>query len=159
MAFEPIQTQEELDALLKKRLEREREKLTAEISAKYGDYDDLVEKAKAYDEAQEAQKSEAQKAQERIAQLESDIKKRDEADKQRELRKKVAKETGIPEELIQGSDEDSMKAFASQIAEFAKVQTPPAPKEANPGSFSGENNGAENEELLSFKRKLLGQDD
>ena len=57
MAFEPIQTQEEFDAILKKRLEREREKVAAEVSAKYANYDELAEKAKAYDEAQEAQKS------------------------------------------------------------------------------------------------------
>ncbi len=117
MAFEPIESQEQLDAVLKTRLAREREKIKAE----YADYDELAEKAKAYDEAQEAQKSEAQKAQERIAQLEGDIKKRDEADKVREMRKKVAKETGIPEDLIQGTDEESMKAYAAQIAEFAKV--------------------------------------
>ena len=158
MAFEPINTQEELDAILKSRLAREREKVTAEVSSKYADYDELVEKAKAYDEAQEAQKSEAQKAQERIAQLEGDIKKRDEADKQREMRKKVAKETGIPEDLVQGSDEESMKAYAAQIAEFAKVQTPPAPKDPNPGSFSGGDTG-DGDEKRVFARALLGKED
>lgn len=158
MAFEPIQTQEEFDAILKKRLEREREKVTAGVSAKYANYDELAEKAKAYDEAQEAQKSEVQKAQEKIAQLEGDIKKRDEADKQRELRKKVAKETGIPEELIQGSDEESMKAYAAQVAEFAKVQTPAAPKEDNPGAFSS-GEGAGDDEKRAFTRQLLGKED
>ncbi len=158
MAFEPIQTQEEFDAILKKRLEREREKVAAEVSAKYANYDELAEKAKAYDEAQEAQKSEVQKAQEKIAQLEGDIKKRDEADKQRDLRKKVAKETGIPEELIQGSDEESMKAFAAQVADFAKVQKPAAPKEDNPGAFlSGE--GVGDDEKRAFTRQLLGKED
>lgn len=158
MAFEPIQTQEELGAIIKKRLEREREKITAEVSGKYANYDELAEKAKAYDEAQEAQKSEVQKAQEKIAQLEGDIKKRDEADKQHELRKKVAKETGIPEELIQGSDEESMKAYAAQVAEFAKVQTPAAPKEDNPGAFSS-GEGAGDDEKRAFTRQLLGKED
>lgn len=158
MAFEPIQTQEELDAILKKRLEREREKITAEVSGKYANYDELAEKAKAYDEAQEAQKSEAQKAKERIAELESTIKKRDEADKQREMREKVAKEKGIPEELIVGTDEESMAAYADKIAEFAKVQTPPAPKDEKPGSFSlGEGDG--DDEKRAFVRQLLGKDD
>lgn len=157
MAFEPIQTQEELDAVIKKRLEREREKIAAEVSAKYANYDELAEKAKAYDEAQEAQKSEVQKAQEKIAQLEGDIKKRDEADKQREMRAKVAKETGIPESLIQGTDEESMKAYAAQVAEFAKVQTPAAPKEPNPGKFaSGDESKDEQRE---FARALLGKED
>ena len=158
MAFEPIETQEAFDEAIKDRLKREREKVTAEVSSKYADYDELAEKAKAYDEEQEAQKSEAQKAQERIAQLEGDIKKRDEADKAREMRKKVAKETGIPEELIQGSDEESMKAFAKQIAEFAKVQTPAAPKEDKPGAFSS-GEGAGDDDKRAFARQLLGKED
>lgn len=158
MAFEPIETQEAFDEAIKDRLKREREKVTAEVSSKYADYDELVEKAKAYDEAQEAQKSEAQKAQERIAQLEGDIKKRDEADKVREMRKKVAKETSIPEELIQGSDEESMKAYAAQIAEFAKVQTPAGATDPTPGSFSGGDDSSEDDRRI-FARQLLGKED
>lgn len=154
MAFEPIESQEQLDAVLKTRLAREREKIKAE----YADYDELAEKAKAYDEAQEAQKSEVQKAQEKIAQLEGDIKKRDEADKQREMRAKVAKETGIPESLIQGTDEESMKAYAAQVVEFAKVQTPAAPKDDKPGSFSSGEGGGDDEKR-AFVRQLLGKDD
>lgn len=154
MAFEPIESQEQLDAVLKTRLAREREKIKAE----YADYEELAEKAKAYDEAQEAQKSEAQKAQERIAQLEGDIKRRDEADKMREMRKKVAKETNIPEELIQGSDEESMKAYAAQIAEFAKVQTPAGATDPTPGSFSGGDDGSD-DDRRTFARQLLGKDD
>lgn len=153
MAFEPIESQEQLDAVLKTRLAREREKIKAE----YADYDELAKKAKAYDEAQEAQKSEAQKAQERIAQLEGDIKKRDEADKGREMRKKVAKETGIPEDLIQGTDEESMKAYAAQIAEFAKVQTPAGAPDPTPGSFSGSEDGA-SDDKRDFVRALFGKE-
>lgn len=145
MAFEPIESQEQLDAVLKTRLAREREKIKAE----YADYDELAEKAKAYDEAQEAQ--------ERIAQLEGDIKKRDEADKVRELRKKVAKETGIPEDLIQGADEESMKAYAAQIAEFAKVQTPAGAPDLTPGSFSGSEDGA-SDDKRDFVRALFGKE-
>lgn len=154
MAFEPIESQEQLDAVLKIRLEREREKVKAE----YADYDELAKKAKAYDESQETQKSEAQKAQERIAQLEGDLRKRDEADKQREMRARVAKERGIPEALIQGADEESMKAFADQIAEFAKVQTPAAPKEDNPGAFSS-GDGAGDDEKRAFACQLLGKEE
>lgn len=154
MAFEPIQTQEELDEVLKGRLAREREKVKAE----YADYDQLAEKAKAYDEAQEASKSELQKANEKIAKLEGDAQKRAEADKQREIRSKVAKETGVPESLIQGADEEAMKAYAAQVAEFAKVQVPTAPKEPNPGSFAA-GDGAGDDENRAFARQLLGKED
>lgn len=153
MAFEPIESQEQLDAVLKTRLAREREKIKAE----YADYDELAEKAKAYDEAQEANKTELQKANDRIAALEGEKKKREEADKQREMREKVSKETGIPADLISGADEESMTSYAKKLAEFAKVQTPAAPKDPNPGKFSsGEGT---NDEQREFARALLGKED
>ena len=156
MAFEPINTQEEFDQKLKERLAREREKVTAETNAKYADYSELAEKAKAYDEAQEANKTELQKANDRIAALEGEKKKREEADKQREIREKVSKETGIPADLISGADEESMTSYAKKLAEFAKVQTPAAPKDPNPGKFSsGEGT---NDEQREFARALLGKD-
>lgn len=157
MAFEPINTQEELDAVLKTRLAREREKVAAEYAAKYGDYDDLKAKATAYDEAEEASKTELQKAQEEIAKLTSEKKEREEADRLSELRKKVAKEKGIPEDLIVGTDEESMAAFADRMAEFAKVQTPPAPKDPTPGSFAT-NTGDADSEMRSFAAALLGKE-
>ncbi len=96
MAFEPIETQEAFDAALKARLERERRKVEGEIEAKYADYGELAEKAKAYDEAREAEKSELEKANERIAALEGEKAKREEADKAAALRRKVASEKGVP---------------------------------------------------------------
>ena len=54
-------TQEQVDAIVAERLKRER--------AKYADYDDLKTKATKYDEAEEASKSELQKATEKAAAL------------------------------------------------------------------------------------------
>ena len=57
MAFKPIETQEDLDIIVGERLKREREK--------YADYEALKEKAAKYDQAEEASKSELQKATEK----------------------------------------------------------------------------------------------
>lgn len=154
MAFEPIESQEALDEVIKDRLKREREKVKAE----YADYDDLKKKAAAYDEAQEANKTELQKAQDRVAELEGAAKKREEADKQRELREKVAKEKGIPADLIVGTDEESMAAYADKIAEYAKIQTPAGAIDPTPGSFSGGDDGR-NDEKRAFVRSLFGKEE
>ena len=104
MAFEPINTQEEFDAAIKARLERER--------AKFSDYDELKEQAEA--------------ARKRV-------------EKRRAALDKVARETGVPAELISGDDEESMAASAKAIAEFAKA--PAAPQMGEAGKFAGEEDG------------------
>jgi hypothetical protein len=55
---EPTLTQEELDAIVKKRIARER--------AKYSDYDELKTKAKELDDLREAKKSETEKLQSKL---------------------------------------------------------------------------------------------
>ena len=55
-------TQQELDALIRDRLARDRQSR----DGKYADYDDLKDKAEKYAEYEEAQKSELQKAQEAV---------------------------------------------------------------------------------------------
>lgn len=157
MEFEPIETQEQLDAVLKDRLERERKKVREKVLSEFSDYEDIKKKAQAYDEAQEANKTELQKAQERISELEGAAKKRDEADRQREARAKVAKEKGLPENLIMGADEEAMNAFADQLLEFVKVQKPAAPIDKTAGSFPQGNEG--NDEKREFARELLGSRD
>lgn len=117
MAFEPISTQEEFDAAIKARLERER--------AKFSDYDELKEKAEA--------------ARKRVEELEQAEEARKGDEKRRAALDKVAKETGVPAELISGDDEESMAASAKAIAEFAKA--PAAPQMGEAGKFAGEENG------------------
>ena len=59
MSFTPIETQEKFDEAIKERLARER--------AKFADYDELKAKAAKFDEAEEARKSDLEKANERIS--------------------------------------------------------------------------------------------
>ena len=120
-------TQEEVDALIKKRLARVKSDAPA-------DYEELKSKAQKFDELQEANKTEEQKATEQLEQLKSDIAKRDTLDKQRALKAQVSKETGVPVDLISGANEEEMKEFAEKVAQFAKKDS--APVLSNAGKFA-----------------------
>ena len=115
-------TQEEVNSFLAKD-----RKQTAE---KYADYEALKEKAARLDEIEAANKSELEKANEKAAQLESELKAIKEAEKIREIRESVAKETGIPAHLLTGSTKEECEAQATAIADYAKPTPYPAVKDA-----------------------------
>ena len=102
-------------------------KVRRETREKFADYDDLAKKAKAYDDAQEAAKSELEKAQEAAAaaKAEADALRAEKAHAQ--LVAKVSAATGVPASLISGDDEESMTATAKAIAEFAKASSTAVP--------------------------------
>lgn len=104
-------TQDEVNAIVGKRL--------AEEKSKFADYDVLKAKADKFDEAEEASKTELQKATERANNLESELNAFKEAEKLRTLRETVAKDTGIPANLITGTTEDECKAQAEAIKAYA----------------------------------------
>lgn len=81
--FKAPANQAELNAIIKQRVDRER--------AKYADYDDLKTKAAEYDATVQASKSEAEKANDRLAALEREL----ENTKSSALRTRVAAEFGI----------------------------------------------------------------
>lgn len=116
-------TQAELDAVVKDRLKREREK--------YSDYEDLKAKAAKFDEAEEANKTELQKVTERAKALEDELNGLKEAEKLRTMRAAVAKETGIPANLLTGSTEDEFKAQAEAIKAFAQPQGYPKVRDSS----------------------------
>jgi hypothetical protein len=116
-------TQAELDAVVKDRLKREREK--------YSDYEDLKAKAAKFDEAEEANKTELQKVTERAKALEDELNGLKEAEKLRTMRAAVAKETGIPANLLTGSTEDECKAQAEAIKAFAQPQGYPKVRDSS----------------------------
>ena len=108
-------TQSELSAIVADRLGREQEK--------YQDYATLKEKADKYDAEQEAGKTELQKATERAAALQAQVEAYTKADNLRSIREKVSQETGVPANLLYGEDEDSCKAQAQAILNYAKPQS------------------------------------
>lgn len=104
-------TQEEVNAIVGKRL--------AEEKGKFADYEDLKAKASKFDEMEEANKSELQKATERASALEAELNGLKKAEEVRVMREAIAKETGIPSNLLTGSTEEECKAQAEAIKAFA----------------------------------------
>ena len=105
-------TQAEMNAIIADRLNRER--------TKYADYDALKAKAQQFDAAQEAGKSELQKATEKAASLQAQVDSLTKANTLRDLRTKVSTETGVPADLLTGDTEEACKAQATAILKFAK---------------------------------------
>lgn len=99
---------------LAERLER------AKRSAKPADYDALVEKARQFDEAADAQKSEAEKAAERIAELEAELAE----SKATALRAAAAAEADVPVSLITASTEEEIKAQVKALKDWLGDKKP-----------------------------------
>ena len=123
-------TQEQVDAIVADRLKRER--------AKYADYDDLKAKATKFDEMEEAEKTELQKATEKADALQAQLDQITKSNKVRDLRMKVSKETGVPYDLLSGEDEESCKTQAEAILKFANPNGYPKVKDSGePSHVSG----------------------
>ena len=109
-------TQEELNATISDRLKREREK--------YADYAELKKKAEAYDKYTEASKTELQKATDKVTELQKELDDIKQAEAVRAIREKVAKETGVPANLLSGSTEEDCRTQAEGIKAFANPSYP-----------------------------------
>lgn len=118
--FKAINTQEELDALIKDRIERERKS----ISEKYSDYDELKKRNAEY-EAQVCKLSEASKSfeadkavfEKQISELSSKVKSY-ETDS---AKTRIALEMGLPYEMasrLAGNTEEEIRKDAESLAKF-----------------------------------------
>lgn len=104
--FKAITSQEELNAALKERLDRER--------AKFKDYGDLKAKAEKFDEIEAASKSE----QERSAEALSTAERRAQEAESRALRLEIAAEKGLTPaqaERLVGTNRDELEADADEL--------------------------------------------
>lgn len=104
-------TQAEVDAIVGDRLKRDRQK--------YADYDALKEKAEKFDAMEEANKSELQKAIERGDALQNELNTMKAANTVRDMREKVAEETGVPASLLTANTEEECAEQARAILEYA----------------------------------------
>lgn len=110
-------TQADIDRIVQERLTRER--------AKFADYETLKEKASKYDQVEEANKSELQKATERALALENELNGLKKANEIRQIKEKVAGATGVPLHLLTGETEEACTAQAKAIMEFASGNAKP----------------------------------
>lgn len=122
-------TQAELDSIIADRLTRER--------AKFADYDTLKDKAAKYDEAEQANKTELQKATEKVTELQQELDGMKAAKALQEMRDKVAKETGIPSNLLTAGTEEDCKAQAEAIKAFKESGAPKYPNVKDKGEIRG----------------------
>ena len=117
--FKVIETQEQLDAIIKTRLDREK--------AKYSDYDTLSEKIKKLETENtslkqtitEKETSESTTAS-KIADLEKDVT----TWKQKSLKQQIAMRNGLPFDLadrLQGDSEESLNEDAERLASLVTV--------------------------------------
>lgn len=107
-------TQAELDATIGERLAREREK--------YADYEALKEKAAKFDAAEEAAKTELQKAQDQAAEYKKTVDKLQGEISTRNAREKIAKEKGVPAHLLTGATEEECVKQADSLLEWHGTQ-------------------------------------
>lgn len=121
-AQEKTFTQEDVDRIVKERLARAKATPPA-------DYDELKAKAAKYDEAQEAAKTELERANERAAKAERALADAQAAIEHTELVAKVSKETGVPASLLHGSTEEELTASASAISDYVKASAPGYPRD------------------------------
>ena len=115
-------TQTELDTIVRDRLQRERNK--------YADYDAYKEKAEKFDAAEEARKSELQKATERVTALETELNALKKSNEVRAIRDQVAKETGVPATLLTADTEEACREQAEAIKAFAQPSGYPVVNDA-----------------------------
>ena len=90
-------------------------RIVANRVAKYADYEELKEKAGKFDAAEEANKSELQKAQEKAAALQSQVDSMKKAEQVRKIRDEVSQETGVPASLLTGETKEECETQASAI--------------------------------------------
>ena len=117
--FKAPQTQEELDQLIQKRIQR--------VEGKYKDYPDLKERASKYDALEAEKGSDVEKLTRRAEQAEkraADAEAKISAVERRELVRDIADELGLPKKLIsrvQGDDEEAIRADITELLDGLPV--------------------------------------
>ena len=137
-------TQDEVNAIVGKRL--------AEEKSKFSDYEDLKAKAQKFVEMEEANKSELQRATERATALETELNAMKKAEEVRSTREKVAKDTGVPSNLLTGSTEEECKAQAEAIKAYA---TPNGYPKVKDGGETPKPNGTARQQFADFMSQIF----
>jgi len=108
--FEPITSQDDLNKVISERIQRER--------AKYADYKDVKAKAAKLDEIENSNRTEAEKHQARVTELESELN----AVRSESMRLRIASEHGITDAddialFLTGTDEETLTKQAKRLSD------------------------------------------
>lgn len=139
-------TQAELDEIVSERLKRER--------SKYEGYEELKSKAAKFDELEEASKIELQKATERAEKLKAELDSMKKSEELRQIKEKVAKETGVPSSLLTGETEDACNEQAKAILAFANPTG--YPNLTDGGEISNAPKGTTKQQFAEWANSALG---
>jgi len=140
--FKTIETQEELDNIIKDRLDRNTKKITAEVTKQFEGYispDDAAKSKKALEDEISKLTAQITEKDTKIA----DITAKNTAYETAAVKAKIAREYGIPAELadrISGTNEDEYKADAENLAKFVAAGKPTAPMFSAEPSGKGQAN-------------------
>ena len=104
-------TQEQVNAIVGDRVKQER--------SKYLDYESLKDKAAKFDAAEEANKTELQKATEKADALQKELDALKAEGAVRQIREEVATANGVPASLLSGTTKEDCEAQAKALLEFA----------------------------------------
>jgi hypothetical protein len=123
----PPATQDDLNRIIKERVDRER--------AKYADYQDLKSKASKFDQLTEAQKSEVQRATERAEALERELTAIRTKEQIATWKSQVADATGVPVDVLAGSTLEELQAHGEKLKPLIAASNRDRAVLANPGDM------------------------
>lgn len=154
--FKVIETQEQFDAAIKDRLNRQSEKHAKELSeltAKYADYDGLKTKVTDYETKIAALEESAKTHDSKVKELETAISERDAkiaAQATAALKAGIAREFNLPYEMasrINGTTEEEIRKDAETLSKAFGSRAP---------LFNPEQHSSENSEEAAYKKLLQG---
>lgn len=158
MAFKPIETQEELDNIIKARLNREKEsldkKIREEVKAEYQSQinelstfktqiEDLQKEIAGYKSTIETEKATQETDKQTIADLQAKI----EGFETANLKTRIALNHGLPFDFanrLNGTTEDEITADAEKMADFFVQNKPQPPLKTAEPSLTGEDAAYQN---------------
>ncbi len=115
--FKPIETQEELNNIIKDRLDRQQKTIESSIMEKYADYDDLKEANSNLQSKLEELQKESEINKKTIADLNSKV----QTHETNSAKMRIAQEYNIPYELssrLNGDDEESIRKDAQMLSKL-----------------------------------------
>lgn len=122
--YTPPASQADLDRIIADRLSREK--------AKFADYGDLKKKAEQFDAAQEAAKSDLQKAQDRADAAEKKAAEFEARQQVAVWAKEIVKDSKVPADALRGSTKEDLQAHFNQLNALV---TPTDPKKGAVGPY------------------------